>query len=135
MRNNREWLIHNLALILGGKNYLSRAGKELEFLKSIYQKAVNAEAIENRLKKEEERIAQDIAVLPYNKELEEGEGDIVVSDDSISDIPIYRYEIPLALTKDHIQKVARMWLDYAKQNMKLKEMVSDIVASKTKEFC
>ena len=57
MRNNREWLIHNLALILGGKNYLSRAGKELDFLKSIYQKAVNAEAIENRLKKEEERIA------------------------------------------------------------------------------
>jgi len=32
MRVNREWLIHNIALILGGKNYLARAGPELQYL-------------------------------------------------------------------------------------------------------
>lgn len=36
MRNNREWIIHNIALILGGKNYMNQAGPELEFLKNIY---------------------------------------------------------------------------------------------------
>ena len=29
LRVNREWLIHNIALILGGKNYLAQAGPEL----------------------------------------------------------------------------------------------------------
>jgi hypothetical protein len=29
MRVNREWLIHNIAVILGGKNYLVHAGPEL----------------------------------------------------------------------------------------------------------
>jgi hypothetical protein len=32
LRVNREWLIHNIATILGGKNYLKHAGPELEFL-------------------------------------------------------------------------------------------------------
>jgi len=36
LRVNREWLIHNIALILGGKNYLKHAGPELEFLQKIY---------------------------------------------------------------------------------------------------
>lgn len=46
MRVNREWLIHNIAVILGGKNYLNHAGAELPYLQAIYQRAVNAEAIE-----------------------------------------------------------------------------------------
>jgi hypothetical protein len=29
MSNNREWIIHNIAMILGGKNYLHSAGDEL----------------------------------------------------------------------------------------------------------
>ena len=73
--------------------------------------------------------------MPYNKQNELDEGEIVVSDDSISDIPLNNWEIPLALAKDHVQRMARMWLDFAKQNMKLKEMVSDIVARKIKDCC
>lgn len=42
MRVNREWIIHNIALILGGKNYMKNAGPELDFLQKIYQRAVNA---------------------------------------------------------------------------------------------
>lgn len=36
MRVNREWLIHNIAVILGGKNYLKHAGAELPYLQAIY---------------------------------------------------------------------------------------------------
>lgn len=36
MRVNREWLIHNISSILGGKNYIRNAGPELQFLKTIY---------------------------------------------------------------------------------------------------
>ena len=50
MRNNREWIIHNIAIILGGKNYLNNAGPEFEFLRNIYQRAVNAESIDVKLK-------------------------------------------------------------------------------------
>lgn len=32
MRVNREWLIHNIAGILGGKNYILHAGAELQYL-------------------------------------------------------------------------------------------------------
>lgn len=66
MRVNREWLIHNIAVILGGKNYLKHAGAELPYLQAIYQRAVNAEAIEQRLRAEQDKIAQDLALMPYN---------------------------------------------------------------------
>lgn len=66
--------------------------------------------------------------MPYNRPDEVG--DMIVSEDSISDFPINNWNIPFALTKDYVQRLAKMWLDYAKQNMKLKEMVSDIVAKK-----
>jgi len=56
MRNNREWIIHNIATILGGKNYMNQAGPESEILRNIYQKAVNAETIDAKLKKEQHRI-------------------------------------------------------------------------------
>lgn len=36
LRVNREWLIHNIAVILGGKNYLKHAGPEVDFLQKIY---------------------------------------------------------------------------------------------------
>lgn len=32
LRVNREWIIHNIASILGGKNYMKNAGPEYEFL-------------------------------------------------------------------------------------------------------
>lgn len=67
MRNNREWIIHNIATILGGKNYMNQAGPEAEILRNIFQKAVNAETIDAKLKKEQHRIEQDLAMMPYNK--------------------------------------------------------------------
>lgn len=52
VRNNREWIIHNIAVILGGKNYLNNVGPELDFLRNIYSRAVKAEAIDAKLKLE-----------------------------------------------------------------------------------
>jgi hypothetical protein len=70
MRVNREWLIHNLAVILGGRNYLLNAGPELQYLQAIYQRAVNAEAIDVRLRQEQGKIAADLALMPYNARAE-----------------------------------------------------------------
>ncbi len=36
VQNNREWIIHNIAMILGGKNYLNHIGPEFDYLKNIY---------------------------------------------------------------------------------------------------
>ena len=89
---------------------------------------MNAESIDVKLKIEQDRIAQDLAMMPYNKKQEtEDGGEIVVSDDSISDLPVYNWELPISVTNDYVQRLSRMWLDFAKQNMRLKEMVSDIV--------
>lgn len=73
--------------------------------------------------------------MPYNKPPDFDEGEMVVSDDSISDFPLNDWQIPVSLTKEPVQRVARMWLDFARQNMRLKEMVSDIVANKMKTKC
>ncbi len=60
---------------------------------------------------------------------------VIVSDDSASDLPIHDWDVPIALTEVHNQRIIKMWLDFARQNMKLKEMVSDIVATKLKAKC
>lgn len=144
MRVNREWLIHNIALILGGKNYLARAGPELQYLQAIYQRAVNAEAIDVRLRQEQAKIAQDLALMPYNARAQAREKaqftdgravDVVISDDSVSDIPAPQWRIPAALTEPHVQKLGLMWLAFARQTMRLKAMVSDLVARQLKAHC
>ena len=70
-------------------------------------------------------------MLPYNKGIIENEFQVVQNDDvseiSLSDIPIYTWEIPSGLTSIHSQNLIKMWLDFARQNMKLKEMVSDLI--------
>lgn len=121
MRVNREWLIHNIALILGGKHYLVHAGPELQYLQAIYQRAVNAEAIDIRLRKEQAKIAKDLALMPYNaralaqkRGFEGANEQVVVSDDSVSDIPAPQWRIPDGLTKEPIQKLARLWLSFAR---------------------
>lgn len=63
---NREWIIHNIANILGGKNYLKHAGVELPYLQAIYQRAVNAQAIEKKLESEQKKVQNDLAMMPYN---------------------------------------------------------------------
>ena len=142
MRVNREWLIHNIALILGGKNYLAQAGPELQYLQAIYQRAVNAEAIDLRLRQEQAKIAQDLAQMPYNARAQAQRrgatahaAQVVVSDDSVSDIPAPNWQIPAGLTLGHVQRLARMWLAFARQTMRLKAMVSDLVAKQLTPQC
>lgn len=93
MRVNREWIIHNIAEILGGKNYMRDAGPELDFLEKIYQRAVNAREIDRKLKVHFDHIQNDLGVMPYNKH---DDADIAgqISDDSISDIPVHNWNIP-----------------------------------------
>lgn len=38
----------------------------MPYLKAIYQRAVNAEAIEQKLRKEQDQIAKDLELMPYN---------------------------------------------------------------------
>lgn len=33
---NREWVVQNIALILGGRSYVSQAGAELNYLRHVY---------------------------------------------------------------------------------------------------
>ena len=68
--------------------------------------------------------------MPYNNRKK-----IEVSSDSISDIPMYKWEVPEGLYQENIQRMMTMWLDFARQNMKLKEMVVDIVMSKIRTKC
>lgn len=63
---NREWIVDNIAIILGGKNYESQAGPELNYLKQIYQSAVNTEALANKLEGDQARMERDLALMPYN---------------------------------------------------------------------
>ena len=74
--------------------------------------------------------------MPYNKGKEENENVAdQISDDSISDLPVYNWHIPFQITYEHIQIIAKQWIDYAKHNMRLKEMVSDIIAKKLRPKC
>lgn len=142
MRVNREWLIHHIALILGGEDYQEHAGAEREYLQTIYQRAVNAEAIDVRLRAEQTKIAEDLAQMPYNARAQAGRpggeaaaAQVVVSDDSVSDIPAPNWTIPAGLTLDHVQKLARMWLAFSRQTMRLKAMVGDLVAKQLAAQC
>jgi len=142
MRVNREWLIHNIAVILGGKNYLATAGPELQYLQAIYQRAVNAEAIDLRLRQEQAQIATELAQMPYNARAQAQRrgatahaAQVLVSDDSVSDIPAPNWQIPPGLARDHVRRLARMWLAFARQTMRLKAMVSDLVAKQLAPQC
>jgi hypothetical protein len=66
-------------------------------------------------------------MLPYNQR---GEFDlrVDVSEDSVSDVPVRDWELPEALAKVHCYKIAKMWLDFARQQLRLKFMVADIVS-------
>lgn len=142
MRVNREWLIHNIALILGGKNYLSRAGPALQYLQAIYQRAVNAEAIDLRLRQEQAKIAEDLAQMPYNARAQARRrgvtshaAQVIVSEDSVSDLLAPSWQIPAGLALDHVPRLARLWLAFARQTMRLKAMVADLVAKQLTPQC
>ena len=91
---------------------------EDQFLLNVYQEAVNADAVEERLKKEQAKIQKALAIMPYNrKDIEVVE----VSDDSISDIPLCNWKIPPTADKiPKIKKLAQTWLNFARQYINLK---------------
>lgn len=130
IRVNRAWVIENLSKVLT-REYIMK--DDDQFLLNVYQEAVNADAVEEKLKKEQAKIQQDLAVMPYNrKDIQVVE----VSDDSISDIPLYNWKVPEKMfTQPKVRKLALTWLDFARQNMNLKEMVVDIVMNKCASRC
>ena len=52
--------------------------------------------------------------MPYNKTVANGRKRIDVSSDSISDIPVYRWDLPPALALQNVQRMMLMWLDFAR---------------------
>lgn len=46
---NREWIVSNIADVLGGRAYLAEAGSELDYLKQIYQTAVNTQKLTKQI--------------------------------------------------------------------------------------
>jgi hypothetical protein len=149
VRVNREWIIHNIATILGGKNYIRHAGAELPYLQAIHQRAVNAEEVEKRLDAEQQQVKNDLALMPYNiramqqKQKENAHlglgdapgSDIDVTDDSVSDLPAPHWTCKPPLKQPYVQRLARMWMGFARQNLRLKSLVSDIVASQLRAHC
>ena len=88
IRVNRAWVIENLAKVLT-RDYVMK-DDEKKFLLNVYLEAVNADAVEERLKKEQTKIQKVLAMMPYNrKDIEV----VKVSDYSISDIPLYNWKI------------------------------------------
>jgi len=55
---NREWLFNNLAMILGTQKNGHRQASEMTYLNKVYQSAVNAQAIEQRLALKQEKLKQ-----------------------------------------------------------------------------
>jgi hypothetical protein len=55
---NREWLVNNLAMILGTQKNGHRQASEMTYLNKVYQSAVNAQAIEQRLALKQEKLKQ-----------------------------------------------------------------------------
>lgn len=65
-------------------------------------------------------------MLPYNQ-IAAQDVRVEVSEDSVSDVCVNDYNIPEALSYPHNYRIMRMWLNFARQQIRLKFMVSDIV--------
>ncbi len=53
---NREWVVSNIAMILGGRSYITEAGAEFDYLKQIYQSAVTTSKLTKKLENEQKAI-------------------------------------------------------------------------------
>jgi len=63
---NREWVISNIATILGGRTYLTQAGAEQTYLRHVYQSAINADAIKAKLEADQKKMQENLMKMPYN---------------------------------------------------------------------
>ena len=52
---------------------------------------------------------------------------VEVSEDSVSDVLVRDWELTPTLALPHCVRIMRIWLDYARQQIRLKFMVADIV--------
>ena len=126
-----------------------RRSAEPVTLQAIHQRAVNAEEVEKRLDAEQQQVKNDLALMPYNiramqqKQKENAHlglgdapgSDIDVTDDSVSDLPAPHWTCKPPLKQPYVQRLARMWMGFARQNLRLKSLVSDIVASQLRAHC
>lgn len=58
-----------------------------------------------------------------------------MSDEAVSDVPVYDWDVPASLANVHVYRIATMWLDFARQSMRLKFIVADIVQSNLRKRC
>jgi len=64
---NREWLVSNLADVLGGRTYMTEAGSEADYLKQIYTTAIRTHNLNKDLEAHQKALAKKLEMLPYNK--------------------------------------------------------------------
>lgn len=63
------------------------------------------------------------------------DSEVEVTDDSVSDLPAPHWTCKPTLKEPFMQRLARMWMGFARQNLRLKSLVSDIVARQLKAHC
>ena len=56
---------------------------------------------------------EQLKLMPYNAQ-RPGEDAADISADRVSDLPFSGWTIPEALTKVHVYRLARMWIDWAR---------------------
>ncbi len=98
----------------------------MNYLNKVYQSAVNAVGIEERLKKKQDKLLQRQLMLPYNQNANL-DVRVEVSEDSVSDVMMNEWNVPEELAKPYVFRLMKMWLDFARQQIRLKFMVADIV--------
>ena len=71
-------------------------------------------------------MVDQLKMLPYNQENALVAMDDISSDKQ-SDLPDENWHVPESLVKNHVFRMAQTWIDWARQSMRLKFMVADIV--------
>ena len=63
---NREWIVQNIAMIMGGRSYINNAGAELDYIQHVYKTAVKQTANQARVEKRQEQMMEQLKLMPYN---------------------------------------------------------------------
>lgn len=73
-------------------------------------------------------------MLPYNQQANLDKR-VEVSEDSVSDVLVRDWDLPDELAKTHCNRIIKLWLDFSRQQLRLKFMVADIVLAQIKRKC
>ena len=96
---NREWIVKNIAFIMGGRQYVEEAGAELNYIWHVYKTAVNQKAMQERVEEKQNKMVEELKLMPYNQK-EDGVGELKeldISSDHVSDLPFEGWDIPMTL--------------------------------------